>query len=178
MILKINRVWIGYCQKLLGRVGYWVPVRPWSPPNSRKNAFEINWKTNVKQRYQILQNYHRVWQIRDAETLTVNVWDPCQGLPPLPTINQCWYICQLTKGGHKTRCATSKFSCLCHLISMGFAGLFTPIFWYVPLGICPGSLSPVICWSGEVSLVWFVSEWELLCIDLITFWRSLQVGPL
>ena len=30
MILKKNRVRIGYCQKLSGRVGYRVPVRHWS----------------------------------------------------------------------------------------------------------------------------------------------------
>ena len=29
MILKKNRVRIGYCQKISGRVGYRVPVRPW-----------------------------------------------------------------------------------------------------------------------------------------------------
>ena len=32
MILKKNRVWIGYCQKLSGRVGYRVPVSHWSQP--------------------------------------------------------------------------------------------------------------------------------------------------
>jgi len=39
MILKKNRVWIGYCQKLSGRVGYRVPVSHWLPPLRQNSAW-------------------------------------------------------------------------------------------------------------------------------------------